>query len=370
MKAKHPKLGGLPLVTISTPEVKKIAINQSIDFIFLGSQEIFELLTLSEIHESVWMILNEKIESICNQIDRKLPTFHNITGAIVDLIMKTVLIRRKKGLGSLTCILIAFSNMERVYNDKNVNLRKETKQNNNYNINKNIIPTDANVTKEINKLNFVIRNSLISKFVAYTNAFSNLTTNPSSFSKTTVEVNNMITTKADSNYLNQNSNSKTKSKLISSEYTEKNNKSNLNKLKAIRLQRKILNNNSNSPYGFMNINNYPEITETQDSNKDNKEYNIFNKDDDTHQTIHSMITKEINLSSKLVRDVCNSMTLESMNKVEVKNNVKNTGSNIYQNYVEKKNEIIKDARTHRMNNRGIQRYKMLSDLFNIIKKLK
>jgi len=80
-----------------------------------------------------------------------------------------------------------------------------------------------------------------------------------------------------------------------------------------------------------------------------------------------MITKEINLSSKLVRDVCNSMTLESMNKVEVKNNVKNTGNNIYQNYV-KKNEIIKDARTHRMNNRGILQNKMLSDLFKTNKK--
>lgn len=207
------------VTTISTHEVKKVAINQSIDFIFLGSQEIFVLLNLSEIHESVWMIINAIIESICNQIDRKLPTFHNITEAIVDLIMKTVLIRRKKGLGSLTCILIAFSNMERVYNDKNVNLRKETKQNNN----------EANVPKERNKLNFDIRNSSIAKFVAYTNengkpsdgdnansnlikgnffgethlnALSNLTTNPSSFSNTIVKVNNMITSKTDSNYLN------------------------------------------------------------------------------------------------------------------------------------------------------------------------
>lgn len=107
MDAKLTKFGGSPGIIVSTPEIRKIEITNSLDFIIMGSDGIFEKLSSREIVSCTWKTMNE--------IVKKYDSVHSLSGGVVDLIIKTAL---KRGTNdNVTCVFISFKNFERKFNE-------------------------------------------------------------------------------------------------------------------------------------------------------------------------------------------------------------------------------------------------------------
>lgn len=105
---KHTQFGGLNNVIIATPEISFFRIQDSIDFMVLGCDGIYDVLTNDEIVQAIWMTIlpSHKGENV-----------HIQTALGVDMILKTCLIR--KALDNISFVMISFSNFERHINDNN-----------------------------------------------------------------------------------------------------------------------------------------------------------------------------------------------------------------------------------------------------------
>jgi hypothetical protein len=119
---KHSQFGGLNNVIIATPEISFFRIQDSIDFMVLGCDGIYDVLTNDEIVQAIWMttLPSHRCENI-----------HTQTALGVDMIIKTCLIR--KALDNISFVLISFSNFERHIIDSikmNVSVSSENKESN------------------------------------------------------------------------------------------------------------------------------------------------------------------------------------------------------------------------------------------------
>jgi hypothetical protein len=74
------------------------------DFIIMGCDGIFDQLSNSDVINSVWMTTKD---------GTKTKNVHMQSGVAVDMIIKTSLVRRT--LDNVTCVMIAFSNFEKIF---------------------------------------------------------------------------------------------------------------------------------------------------------------------------------------------------------------------------------------------------------------
>ena len=175
IEAKNPKYGGNPNVVISEPDIFVYDLNKDdIDFFVLGCDGIFDQVSSDEVINCAWMIYQNIGKDA--QIN-KCKDLHDISGIIVDYIMKSALAR--KSFDNVTCLFIAFkdlvnfdNNNNKEIEDKNIitnnernNIRRsftsrtnidinsrERKEyiiSNNYNINNN--KADININNSNNK---------------------------------------------------------------------------------------------------------------------------------------------------------------------------------------------------------------------------
>ena len=101
--AKNVKYGGRPGVIIAVPDIKTIQIQESSDFIFMGSDGIFDKLSNEDIAKIIWSkgkILYNKGKNI-----------HTITGECVKAVIKEAM--HKKSSDNVTGILIIFKGFTR-----------------------------------------------------------------------------------------------------------------------------------------------------------------------------------------------------------------------------------------------------------------
>ena len=107
MDAKLPKFGGSPGIIVSTPEIRKIEITNSLDFIIMGSDGIFEKLSSRKTVSCAWNTVNE--------MSKRYDSVHSLSGGVVDMIIKTAL---KRGTNdNVTCVFLSFKNFERKFNE-------------------------------------------------------------------------------------------------------------------------------------------------------------------------------------------------------------------------------------------------------------
>ena len=104
------KFGGLPNVVSAVPEITSFQLNKDHDFIVLGCDGIYDQLSDKDVVNSVWMTFDESV---------KAKTLHSQCGLGVDMIIKTSMIR--KSLDNVTCLIIAFDNFEKAFNENNQN---------------------------------------------------------------------------------------------------------------------------------------------------------------------------------------------------------------------------------------------------------
>ena len=90
------------------PTITKTKIdNNNIDFLMMGSEGLFETVSEKECFEIIWEFVNT--------MKRRYETFHSLSGAIVDRLIKIAVKRRSKH--SVTCVFIGFENYETRYNE-------------------------------------------------------------------------------------------------------------------------------------------------------------------------------------------------------------------------------------------------------------
>ena len=129
-EAKLEKYGGNPNVVISEPEIFYYDLTKNdIDFFILGCDGIFDQISSNEILDCTWMVLNEKEHLLIKQCK----DIHNQSGLIVDLIIKSALVR--KSFDNVTCLFVALKELGKNFIEKN-----NENENNNENKN-NLIST-------------------------------------------------------------------------------------------------------------------------------------------------------------------------------------------------------------------------------------
>jgi len=103
IEAKLAKFGGNPNVMIGKPEITTLKINKEHDFIFMGSDGIYDKMSNEEVISKVWG---------CTKTN-ETKDFHELMKYSVESVIKESLFM--KSLDNVTGIMIAFANMETKY---------------------------------------------------------------------------------------------------------------------------------------------------------------------------------------------------------------------------------------------------------------
>lgn len=102
IEAKLPKYGGNMQVIVATPEIRVFDVDDSMDYIILACDGIFDKLTNKEVIQSVW-------ESV---MESKTRDPHKNCGIGVDRILRTSV--AKKTMDNITVVFVAFKNFEKL----------------------------------------------------------------------------------------------------------------------------------------------------------------------------------------------------------------------------------------------------------------
>jgi len=98
LHAKTPKFGGKQSVIISDPEIIKFPLENNSDFIFMGSDGVYDQLENNEISKIIWE----------QRILGKGVTIHKIAGRAVDAVLENAM--NSGSLDNVTGVLICFEN--------------------------------------------------------------------------------------------------------------------------------------------------------------------------------------------------------------------------------------------------------------------
>ena len=113
VNVKNEEFGGKKNVLIAIPDITKISLSENkIDFLIMGCDGIFEYLNNEECIKCAWEIINEE-KSNCESI-------HEVSGNIVDMIMKTSL--KRHSLDNVTTVFVGFKNYAKIIHNSNLNI--------------------------------------------------------------------------------------------------------------------------------------------------------------------------------------------------------------------------------------------------------
>mmetsp|Transcript_19224 Transcript_19224/g.18886 ORF Transcript_19224/g.18886 Transcript_19224/m.18886 type:complete len:370 (+) Transcript_19224:495-1604(+) len=101
IEAKLPKYGGNMKGIIATPEIRVFDVDDSMDYIILACDGIFDKLTNKEVIQTVW-------EGV---MESSIQDPHRHCGIAVDRILRTSV--AKKTMDNITVVFVAFNNFER-----------------------------------------------------------------------------------------------------------------------------------------------------------------------------------------------------------------------------------------------------------------
>lgn len=123
VEAKNPEFGGNPNVIISEPDIFVFDLEKDdVDFFILGCDGIYDQLSSKEVLECAWMVFND--------LNNDFNEFLNINcGNIIDMILKMAMIR--KSYDNVTCLIVAFKDMDKLRNNDSEEKRKNSMDSNN-----------------------------------------------------------------------------------------------------------------------------------------------------------------------------------------------------------------------------------------------
>ena len=103
IEAKEERFGGMKNVVIALPDITEIELNNEYNFIVMGCDGIFDVLSNEEILECIYIVLKEKkMTEFINDDD-----YHELCGDFASMIIKAAL--AKESFDNVSCIVIALN---------------------------------------------------------------------------------------------------------------------------------------------------------------------------------------------------------------------------------------------------------------------
>ena len=103
IEAKEGKFGGMKNVVVALPDITEIELNNEYNFIVMGCDGVFDVLSNEEILECINIVLKEKkMTEFINDED-----YHELCGDFASMIIKSAL--AKESFDNVSCIVIALN---------------------------------------------------------------------------------------------------------------------------------------------------------------------------------------------------------------------------------------------------------------------
>ena len=109
VEAKNENLGGMKNVVVALPDITELELDEDFNFIVLGCDGIFDVLSNEEILECVKIVLKEKKINDLNNVN-----VSELCGYIADMIIKSSL--AKDSYDNVSCIVVAINMKELINN--------------------------------------------------------------------------------------------------------------------------------------------------------------------------------------------------------------------------------------------------------------
>ena len=109
VEAKNENLGGMKNVVVALPDITEIELDEDFNFIVLGCDGIFDVLSNEEILECVKIVLKEKKITDLNNVN-----ISELCGYIADMIIKSSL--AKDSYDNVSCVVVAINMKELINN--------------------------------------------------------------------------------------------------------------------------------------------------------------------------------------------------------------------------------------------------------------
>ena len=109
VEAKNEKLGGMKNVVVALPDITEIELDEDFNFMVLGCDGIFDVLSNEEILECAKIVLKEKEINDLNNVN-----ISELCGYIADMIIKSSL--AKDSYDNVSCIVVAINMKELINN--------------------------------------------------------------------------------------------------------------------------------------------------------------------------------------------------------------------------------------------------------------
>ena len=103
IEAKEEKFGGMKNVVVALPDITEIELNDQYNFIVMGCDGIFDVLSNEELLDCIYIVLKEKkMTEFINEKD-----YHELCGDFASMIIKSAL--AKDSFDNVSCIVIALN---------------------------------------------------------------------------------------------------------------------------------------------------------------------------------------------------------------------------------------------------------------------
>ena len=89
--------------------IKQLKLDDSLDFILLGTSSIYDKVSAKESVSIVW-------DKVNNNSNKRYESLHSLSGDAVDSIMKTSL--ERKATENISCVLIGFNSIDEAFNKR------------------------------------------------------------------------------------------------------------------------------------------------------------------------------------------------------------------------------------------------------------
>ena len=109
VEAKNEKFGGMKNVVVALPDITEIELDEDFNFMVLGCDGIFDVLSNEEILECIKIVLKEKEINDLNNVN-----ISELCGYIADMIIKSSL--AKDSYDNVSCIVVAINMKELINN--------------------------------------------------------------------------------------------------------------------------------------------------------------------------------------------------------------------------------------------------------------
>jgi len=105
IESKKVELDGIPGVVIASPEITSIPFNKDIDYVLLGCDGIFDVLTNEMVNEVIWETVEQYKQQKGKDVDNSNLLGHCLNDCVNNVLKKSLI---QQSEDNVTVILVVF----------------------------------------------------------------------------------------------------------------------------------------------------------------------------------------------------------------------------------------------------------------------